>query len=69
MQFNLDKRFFEILNERGHAITWDQFRAAYDVRKAEREASPAAIARARRLASQNKQELEAYRALLASLEP
>lgn len=69
MQFNLDKRFFEILNEQGHAITWDQFRAAYDVRKAEREASPAAIARARKLANQNKQELEAYRALLASMDP
>lgn len=66
MQFNLDKRFFEILNERGHALTWEQFRAAYDVRKAEREASPEAAARAQRLAAQNRRELDAYRALLAS---
>ena len=46
MQFNLDKRFIEILNQQGHAITWDQFRAAYDVRKAERESSPEAAAKA-----------------------
>ena len=32
MQFNIDKRFIEVLNEQGHKITWDQFRAAYDVR-------------------------------------
>lgn len=66
MQFNLDKRFIEILNERGHAITWDQFRSAYDVRKLEREASPEAIAKARKLAIQNAQEVAAYRAILAS---
>jgi len=67
MQFNLDKRFIEILNQQGHSITWEQFRAAYEVRKAEREASPEAVARARKLAVQNTRELEAYRAILASV--
>lgn len=45
MQFNIDKRFIEILNEQGCPITWDKFRAAYDVRKAERDADPVVIAR------------------------
>jgi hypothetical protein len=67
MQFNLDKRFIEILNEQGHAITWDQFRAAYRVRKAERESSPDAIAKARKQAIQSQREVEAYRAILASV--
>ena len=44
MQFNLDKRFVQILNDQGHQLTWEQLRAAYEVRKAEREADPAAIA-------------------------
>lgn len=66
MQFNIDKRFIEVLNEQGHKITWDQFRAAYDVRKSEREASPEVIARRRKEALRNERELEAYRALLAA---
>ena len=69
MQFNLDKRFIEILNQQGHATTWEQFRADYDVRKAERESSPEAAAKARKLAAQNVREVEAYRALLASVKP
>lgn len=67
MQFNLDKRFIQILNEQGHDLTWEQLRAAYEVRKAEREASPEAVARSRKQAVQNERELEAYRALLASV--
>lgn len=66
MQFNIDKRFIEVLNEQGHQITWDQFRAAYDVRKSEREASPEVMARRRKEAIQNEREIEAYRALLAN---
>lgn len=66
MQFNLDKRFIQILNEQGHQLTWEQLRAAYDVRKAEREASPAAIVRNRKEMLENERELDAYRALIAS---
>lgn len=66
MQFNLDKRFVQILNDQGHQLTWEQLRAAYEVRKAEREADPAAIAKRRRQALMNEREVEAYRALLAS---
>jgi hypothetical protein len=65
MQFNLDKRFIQILNEQGHQLTWEQLRAAYEVRKAEREADPAAIAKRRTEALRNERELERYRALLA----
>ena len=39
MQFNIDKRFIEILNEQGFSITWEQFRSAYDIRRAERDAN------------------------------
>jgi hypothetical protein len=66
MQFNLDKRFIEILNEQGHAITWDQFRAAYTLRKDERESSPEMIAKRLKDQAQNERELAAYRALIAS---
>ena len=37
MMINVDKRFIEILNKRGHKITWEQFLEAYRVRKVERE--------------------------------
>lgn len=65
MQFNLDKRFIQILNDQGHQLTWEQLRAAYEVRKAEREADPVAIAKRRSEGLRNERELERYRALLA----
>ena len=40
MMINVDKRFIEILNKRGHKITWEQFIEAYRVRKSEREKTP-----------------------------
>jgi hypothetical protein len=61
MQFNLDKRFIKILNDQGHRITWEQLREAYNVRKAEREATPAATTRRRSDALQNSLEIEALR--------
>lgn len=45
MQFNVDKRFIEILNEDGVSITWEQFRSAYNKRRLEREKEPKRIAR------------------------
>lgn len=39
MQVNIDKRFIEIFNGMWKTeITWDQFRAAYEVRRSERPA-------------------------------
>jgi hypothetical protein len=64
MQFNLDKRFIQILNDQGCPLTWEQLRAAYDVRKAEREADPAAVEQKRKAALRNAREVEAYRDLL-----
>ncbi len=40
MLINIDKRFIEILNERGYKITWKEFLAAYSVRKEERGKEP-----------------------------
>lgn len=37
MQCRMDKRVIELLNEAGVAITWEQFRSAYDRRRNERE--------------------------------
>ena len=37
MTFRIDKRFIEILNDMGFSITFDQFRAAYNLRRLERE--------------------------------
>lgn len=68
MQFNLDKRFIQILNDQGHSITWEQLRAAYNVRKEEREADPAAIRRKSLNALQNAREMDAliqYQKLLS----
>ncbi|MEC5213393.1 hypothetical protein RCH06_001939 [Polaromonas sp. CG_9.5] len=45
MQFNVDKRFIEILNTSGARITWDQFRKANDLRRAERNSDPVAVAK------------------------
>jgi hypothetical protein len=61
MQFNLDKRFIKILNDQGHRITWEQLRAAYNVRKEERDADPAAVRRKRLNGLQNAREIEALR--------
>jgi hypothetical protein len=58
MQFNLDKRFIQILNDQGHQLTWEQLRAAYDVRKAEREADPVAVEQKRKAALRNAQEVQ-----------
>ena len=38
MQCRMDKRVIELLNEDGVEITWEQFRAAYDRRRNERNA-------------------------------
>jgi hypothetical protein len=40
MIFNLDRQFFTILQASGIEITWEEFRAAYAVRKAQREKDP-----------------------------
>lgn len=40
MQCRIDKRVIELLNEDGVAITWEQFRAAYDRRRNERNVDP-----------------------------
>lgn len=37
MQCRVDKRLIELLNEAGASVTWDQFRTAYDRRRAERQ--------------------------------
>lgn len=69
MLFNLDKRFIQILNERGHKITWDQFRAAYNVRKSERELDPDTIARKRRSALLSDQQARLEALYVDHLEP
>lgn len=49
MQCRMDKRVIELLNEDGVEITWEQFRAAYDRRRNERDADPLKpVRRARR---------------------
>lgn len=48
MMFNIDKRFLELLCAQGASVTWEQFRSAYDLRKAERESDPRVVARRRR---------------------
>ena len=40
MQCRIDKRVIELLNEDGVSITWEQFRAAYERRRNERNADP-----------------------------
>lgn len=37
MQCRMDKRVIELLNAAGVAITWDEFRDAYDQRRVERD--------------------------------
>jgi hypothetical protein len=61
MQFNVDKRFIEILNTSGVKITWEQFRKANDIRREERENTPAAIARHKAQQEQDQRLLDAYR--------
>lgn len=71
MMFNVDKRVFEILREQGVSCTWEQFRAAYAVRIAERDASPKPTSRAQReakeLAQSLAQEHAEYMEFLASV--
>lgn len=45
MLFNVDKRFIEILNTSGAEVSWEQFRKANDVRRAERDGDPVAVAK------------------------
>ena len=40
MQCRIDKRVIELLNEDGVSITWEQFRAAYERRRNERNTDP-----------------------------
>ena len=60
MQFNVDKRFIEILNTSGVKITWEQFRKANDARRAERDADPAAVAHKERARLQEIQDMAAW---------
>lgn len=64
MQFNVDKRFIEILNSQGVQITWQQFREANNTRRAERESNPAFLAKQDEQERLNKFQVEVYRALL-----
>lgn len=64
MQFNVDKRFIEILNSQGVQITWQQFREANNTRRAERESNPAFLAKQDEKERLNKFQVEVYRALL-----
>jgi hypothetical protein len=66
MQCNVDKRLIEILNTAGIAITWEEFRLAYGVRKLEREKSPDAIKRRALAAKRAAREMELSSYFLAS---
>lgn len=45
MNVRIDSRLFEILKEQGVRITISQFKAAYAIRKQERDSDPSLIAR------------------------
>ena len=64
MQFNVDKRFIEILNSQGVQITWKQFREANNTRRAERESNPAFLAKQDEERRLNEFQVELYRSLL-----
>lgn len=64
MQFNVDKRFIEILNSQGVQITWQQFREANNTRRAERESDPVAVVKKEKARKRNELEIQAYRDLL-----
>jgi hypothetical protein len=68
MQFNVDKRFIQILNNKGASITWEQFRAAYDVRKAERENTPEAKKRRARQKVEDEMEFLMLKSQLAAIQ-
>ncbi len=53
MNVRIDKRLFEILNQQGVEITWEQFRAAYSVRQEERWNDPKAVAKRKREEERN----------------
>ena len=66
MQFNIDKRFIKLLNlYGGYCVTWEHFRAAYDLRRSERDASSTK----KRKPLLNPNELAFYEALIASENP
>ena len=60
MQFNVDKRFIEILNTSGVKITWEQFRKANDVRRSERDSDPAAVAHKERARLQEAHDMAVF---------
>lgn len=60
MQFNVDKRFIEILNTSGVKITWEQFRKANDARRAERDGDPVAVAKKERARLQEIHDMAAW---------
>jgi hypothetical protein len=64
MQFNVDKRFIEILNTLGVKITWEQFRKANDSRRAERDSDPAAVAHKELARRQEEVEMAAFMAVI-----
>lgn len=68
MQFNVDKRFIEILNTSGVKITWDQFRKANDARRSEREGDPAIVAKKEKARAAQMAELEELRGFQAELD-
>lgn len=68
MQFNVDKRFIEILNTSGVKITWAQFRKANDLRRAERDNDPVAVARKAKARMADDLDIEAYREFNAQMD-
>lgn len=60
MQFNVDKRFIEILNTTGVKITWEQFKKANDLRRNERSSDSALVARKERARIQNVHDLASW---------
>lgn len=68
MQFNVDKRFIEILNTSGVKITWEQFRKANDARRSERDGDPVAVAKKEKAKLAQAVELDELMAFQAELD-
>jgi hypothetical protein len=68
MQFNVDKRFIEILNQSGAKVTWEQFRKANDLRRSERDNDPVAVAKKEKARLRDMADLEALTAFHKQLE-